>query len=65
MNGYASGIAAILDDGVKTTVPANPPIAIVLDTNVLAQAPARLTQAGLGDLISKPSATVIMARKCH
>ena len=54
MNGYASGIAAILDDGVKTTVPANPPIAIVLDTDVLAQAPARLTQAGLGDLISKP-----------
>lgn len=54
MNGYASGIAAILDDGVKTTVPARPPCAIILDTDVLAQAPARLTQAGLGDLISKP-----------
>ncbi|MBV72093.1 MAG: hypothetical protein CMH52_12265 [Myxococcales bacterium] len=54
MNGYASGIAAILDQGVKTTVPARPPRAIILDCEILADAPARLTQAGLGDLISKP-----------
>ena len=54
MNGYASGIAAILDNGLKTTVPARPPQAIILDTEVLAKAPFALTQAGLGDLISKP-----------
>jgi len=54
MNGYASGIAAILSNGLKTTVPARPPRAIILDTHILANAPARLTQAGLGDLISKP-----------
>ena len=54
MNGYASGIAAILSNGLKTTVPAAPPRAIILDTAVLAAAPARLTQAGLGDLMSKP-----------
>ncbi|MGB0645999.1 MAG: iron-containing alcohol dehydrogenase, partial [Bradymonadia bacterium] len=54
MNGYASGIAAILDQGLKTTVPAAPPRAIILDTEILAQAPAALAQAGLGDLISKP-----------
>ena len=54
MNGYASGIAAILSNGLKTTVPARPPRAIILDTKVLAAAPPRLTQAGLGDLISKP-----------
>ena len=54
MNGYASGIAAILDNGLKTTVPARPPVAIILDTDVLAKAPFALTQAGLGDLISKP-----------
>ncbi len=54
MNGYASGIAAIIDNGLKTTVPAAPPKAIILDTNLLAQAPERLAQAGLGDLISKP-----------
>ncbi|MEE2786575.1 MAG: iron-containing alcohol dehydrogenase [Myxococcota bacterium] len=54
MNGYASGIAAIVSQGLKTTVPARPPRAIILDTEVLAAAPAVLTQAGLGDLMSKP-----------
>ncbi len=54
MNGYASGIAAILSDGLKTTVASRPARAIVLDTAVLAAAPAELTRAGLGDLLSKP-----------
>lgn len=54
MNGYASGIAAILVDGLKLTVPARPPRAILLDSTVLAKAPPELAQAGLGDLLSKP-----------
>ncbi len=54
MNGYASGIAAILSEGLKTTVPASPARAIVLDSEVLAAAPPALAQAGLGDLLSKP-----------
>lgn len=54
MNGYASGIAAILSDGLKTTVPSRPARAVILDTDILAAAPARLAQAGLGDLLSKP-----------
>ncbi len=54
MNGYASAIAAILSDGLKTTQPATPPRAILLDTDILRQAPPELTQAGLGDLLSKP-----------
>ena len=54
MNGYASGIAAILSNGLKTTVPARPARSIILDTQVLSEAPAELTQAGLGDLMSKP-----------
>ena len=54
MNGYASGIAAIMSAGLKTTVPAKPPRAILLDTGVLAAAPINLTHAGLGDLVSKP-----------
>ena len=54
MNGYASGIAAILSSGLKTTVESRPARAVVLDTGVLAAAPAALTRAGLGDLISKP-----------
>jgi len=57
MNGYASGIAAILSDGLKTTVAARPPRAIVLDSGILAAAPPALGQAGLGDLISKPVST--------
>lgn len=54
MNGYASGIAAILSAGLKITVPAAPARAIVLDTDILAHAPAPLAAAGLGDLMSKP-----------
>jgi len=54
MNGYASAIAAIVAGGLKTTRPARPARVIVLDTEVLAAAPAALTRAGLGDLISKP-----------
>ena len=54
MNGYASGIAAILVDGLKTTLEARPPRAIVLDSDVLAAAPPQLAAAGLGDLLSKP-----------
>ncbi len=54
MNGYASGIAAILSNGLKTTVESRPARAVVLDTDVLAAAPAALTRAGLGDLLSKP-----------
>ncbi|MCA9525412.1 MAG: iron-containing alcohol dehydrogenase, partial [Myxococcales bacterium] len=54
MNGYASAIAAIVAGGLKTTRAARPARAIVLDTELLAAAPAALTRAGLGDLISKP-----------
>lgn len=57
MNGYTSGIAAILADGLKVTVPARPPRALIMDSNVLARAPAELAQAGLGDLLSKPVST--------
>jgi glycerol-1-phosphate dehydrogenase [NAD(P)+] len=54
MNGYTSSIAAILSDGVKTSQPCSAPRAIVADVEVMAQAPMRLIQAGLGDLMSKP-----------
>lgn len=54
MNGYASAIAAILSDGLKTTQPAAPARAIIIDTAIVGAAPAALTRAGLGDLLSKP-----------
>lgn len=54
MNGYTSGIAAILQHGVKTTQPCRPARAIVADLDVLAEAPMRMIQSGIGDLMSKP-----------
>lgn len=54
MNGYNSGIAAILSEGVKTTQPCTAPRVVIADLDVLAQAPARMIASGLGDLLSKP-----------
>ena len=57
MNGYPSPIAAILVEGVKRTLPATPPVAIVADLDVVASAPREMIQAGLADLLSKTTAT--------
>ncbi len=54
MNGYTSGIAAVLSDGVKTTVPCVAPTVVVADLDVMAESPQRMVQSGLGDLLSKP-----------
>ncbi len=54
MPGYTSSIVALLDDGLKTTKEAAPPVAVLADPEVLCAAPLELTLAGLGDLVSKP-----------
>lgn len=54
MNGFTSGIAAVLSDGVKTTVPCTAPKVVIADLDILAESPARMIQSGLGDLLSKP-----------
>lgn len=54
MNGFTSSIAAVMSHGVKVTVPAQVPRAIVADLTVLADAPLRMMRAGLGDMLSKP-----------
>jgi glycerol-1-phosphate dehydrogenase [NAD(P)+] len=54
MNGYTSAIVALLENGLKTTRTATPPVAVFSDPAVLAEAPSELTLAGLGDLVSKP-----------
>ncbi len=54
MNGYTSGISAILSDGVKTTQPCAAPRVIVADVDVMANAPYRMICSGLGDQMSKP-----------
>jgi glycerol-1-phosphate dehydrogenase [NAD(P)+] len=57
MNGYPSAISALTVDGVKTTQPCRPPVAIIADPQVLATAPAAMTGAGFGDLLSKNAST--------
>lgn len=54
MNGYTSGIAAVLSDGVKTTNPCTAPRVVIADLDVMAEAPYRMLCSGLGDLMSKP-----------
>jgi tRNA(Glu) U13 pseudouridine synthase TruD/glycerol dehydrogenase-like iron-containing ADH family enzyme len=54
MNGYASGISALLVEGVKRTLPATPALGVVIDLDICAGAPVEMTLAGLGDMLSKP-----------
>jgi glycerol-1-phosphate dehydrogenase [NAD(P)+] len=57
MNGYPSAISALTVNGVKITEPCNPPVAIIADPEILTTAPARMTGAGFGDLLSKNAST--------
>ena len=56
MDGYASTGAAMILDGMKETVPAGVPRAVVADTDVLKNAPLEMIIAGWGDIIGKYSA---------
>lgn len=56
MDGYASNGAAMITGGMKVTYPAGLPKAILADTEVLANAPLEMIQAGYGDIIGKFSA---------
>lgn len=53
MDGYASSGAAMITGGMKVTYPAGLPRAILADTQVLANAPISMIQAGYGDIIGK------------
>ena len=55
MDGYASKGAAMLFNGMKITVNASVPAAIIADTAVLCEAPLDMLQAGFGDIIGKYS----------
>ena len=57
MNGYTSGIAAMMIDGVKQSVPCRPPLACLADLDLMAQAPYEMITAGFGDLISRSVST--------
>ena len=53
VDGFLSSIAAMTWQGVKRSFPAKPPVALVADSLVLANAPERLTASGVGDLLGK------------
>ncbi len=55
MDGYASDGAAMILKGMKETVKAGLPRAIVADTEVLKDAPMDMIQAGYGDIVGKYS----------
>jgi len=56
MDGYASTVAPVLENGYKRTYPAHAPLCILADSGVLASSPARLRSAGAGDLYGKYTA---------
>lgn len=53
VDGFVSSGAAMSFGGFKVTLPAAPPLLVVADAALLAQAPIRLTRSGLGDLLGK------------
>lgn len=53
MDGYASVGSALILKGMKVTLNAAPPKAILADTDVLMHAPFHMLQAGYGDIIGK------------
>lgn len=56
MNGYLTATASLARDGLKSSLPARPPVAALFDLEVLAAAPARLIRAGIGDSICRTTA---------
>ncbi len=56
MDGYASDGAAMILNGMKETVKAGLPKAIIADVDVLKNAPVEMIKAGYGDIVGKYSA---------
>lgn len=52
-DGYTAAGSAIIKDGSKQTFKCDSPLVLIGDTDVLRNAPARLTTAGYGDLAAK------------
>lgn len=53
MDGYASVGSALILKGMKVTLNARPPLAIIADTKILKDAPLEMIKAGYGDIIGK------------
>jgi glycerol-1-phosphate dehydrogenase [NAD(P)+] len=56
MNGYTSVSAAIMDRGIKKSLPATAARGVFVDVETFLQAPRRMIAAGFGDSICRPTA---------
>lgn len=56
MNGYVSANASITVGGKKQSLAAALPTMVLIDMQTIEEAPARLTQAGIGDSLARPTA---------
>lgn len=56
MDGFASATSPIIENNIKSTLPARQPSIIIADTEILAHAPTPLKSAGFGDVIGKLTA---------
>ncbi|HEV3267131.1 MAG TPA: iron-containing alcohol dehydrogenase [Acidimicrobiales bacterium] len=56
VNGFSDDQSVLLIDGVKRTTPSQWPGALVIDPDVIADAPIEMTRSGLGDQLSMFSA---------
>jgi glycerol-1-phosphate dehydrogenase [NAD(P)+] len=53
MDGYASNSSSMIQNRVKVSLYNSCPSAIIADTDILKDAPMRMLQAGLGDMLAK------------
>ena len=58
MDGYASVGSALILKGMKITLNARPPLAIIADTKIIKDAPIDMIRAGFGDIVGKYSCLV-------
>ena len=57
MDGYASNSASMIQNRIKVSLYNACPVSIIADTDIIRQAPMRMLQAGLGDMLAKYVAT--------
>ncbi len=53
MDGFASATSSMCRDKLKFSVPSTVPVAIIGDTDILKNAPARMIASGVGDMAAK------------
>lgn len=56
VDGYVSSVCAMTWKGVKRTLTAVPPLALVADSNVISNAPLKMIASGVGDMLGKYTA---------